>query len=85
MSTIHQLWLDTIPAALREIEARAKSGTFLDSYLPKAKRTTREKGRHYPRSEVCPVCFKAFTPKGAARHTRACRRKETLTKALLGA
>lgn len=32
------------------------------------RRTTKEHGRRYPRTEVCPCCFKAFTIKGISRH-----------------
>lgn len=63
-------------------------GDFIDAIIAPRFRahaaTTREKGRRYDRNKVCPHCFKPFTPKGWARHERACRDKVALTKALLG-
>ncbi len=45
---------------------------------------TRERGRVYPRNRMCPVCFQLFTSKGIGGHVIACRRRDTLTKALFG-
>ena len=35
---------------------------------------TRERGRKYARTEVCPCCFRSFTSKGLWRHARVCRK-----------
>lgn len=45
---------------------------------------TRERGRHYERNKVCPVCFRPFTPKGIAQHVASCRGKAELAQDLLG-
>lgn len=34
---------------------------------------TREKGRRYDRSRVCPKCFSSFTSKGFWRHAAVCK------------
>lgn len=57
----------------------AVAGALSALGFARAPRCTREKGRHYERSKVCPTCFKPFTSKGIARHMRACRRKQNLT------
>lgn len=36
---------------------------------------TREKGRRYDRSRVCPKCFAGFTSKGFWRHAAVCKGK----------
>lgn len=38
-------------------------------------RATREKGRHYERTSLCPQCFRRFTHKGYWRHERVCKSK----------
>lgn len=37
------------------------------------RRRTKEYGKRYPRTEICPRCFKPFTAKGIARHVLKCK------------
>ena len=36
------------------------------------RRRTREYGRKYLRTEICPKCFRSYTVKGITRHSQCC-------------
>lgn len=59
-----------VPESFRPLTIRIRDGWQRSG----ERRTTREHGRHYARTTLCPHCFRPFTSKGFWRHARACKK-----------